>query len=65
MFSRFDLYGMQAVLVRRAFANHSCIGCLVDSDCIRVVARRVFVCSRIHAGCKPVSICIAAVGIVL
>ena len=57
--------GIQAVLVRRAFVSHSCIGCFVESDCIRVVARKVLVWSRIHAGCRPVSISIAAMGVVL
>src|SRR5271169_5186578 len=38
MFSRFDRCEMQAVLVRRAFVSHSWIGCLKESDCMRVVA---------------------------
>lgn len=65
IFSRFDLCGIRAVLVRRVFANNSCIGCFVESDSIRVVAMRVLIWNRIHVGCSPVSISIAAMVMIL
>ena len=48
IFSRFDRCEMQAVLVRRVFISHSWMGCLRESDCMRVVERRTLVWSRIH-----------------
>jgi hypothetical protein len=56
IFSRLVWCGFRAVLVLMALASPSCNGCLFDKVCIRVIACSVLVCSRSHAGCKPVSI---------
>src|SRR5437762_5130870 len=65
IFSRLVWCGFWAVLILMALASPSCSGCFSDKICIRVIACSVLVCSRSHDDCKPVSISIAAVAVVL
>jgi hypothetical protein len=48
-----------------ASANHFGCGCFEDSVCIRMIAQSILAVSRKHHGCKPLSIFIAAVSVVL
>src|SRR5436190_21192819 len=64
MFSKLDLWVTAAVLVRKAFHSHLWTGFRDKSIRIRIVASRTFVCSRIQAGGRSVSISMAAVDVV-